>query len=62
VLTDASGGSSVVLERKDLDAKTVPFIKLNKQGALRLRVLKKAGAGWQPAGELRALAGIKVAK
>jgi len=61
VLADASG-SSLVLERKDLDAKTVPFIKLNKQGALRVRVLKQVGTGWQTAGELRALAAIKVAK
>jgi hypothetical protein len=61
VLADASG-SSLVLERKDLDAKTVPFVKLNKQGALRVRVLKQVGAGWQTAGELRALAAIKVAK
>jgi hypothetical protein len=62
VLSDASGGSSVIVERKDLSAKTVPFIKLNKQGALRLRVLKQVGTGWQTAGELRALAAIKVAK
>lgn len=61
VLGDDSG-SSLVLERKDLDAKTVPFIKLNKQGALRVRVLKQVGTGWQTAGELRALASIKVAK
>jgi hypothetical protein len=58
VLLDASG-SSVIVERKD---KTVPFLKLNKQGALRLRVLKPVGTGWQGAGELRALAGIKVTK
>ena len=62
VLSDAGGGSSVIVERKDLDAGTVPFVKLNKQGSLRVRVLKKAGTGWQTAGELRALAAIKVAK
>lgn len=62
ILLDASGGSNIILERKDLDAKTVPFIKLNKQGQLRLRVLKQSGDGWQPAGELRALATIQVAK
>jgi hypothetical protein len=61
VLSDA-GGSSVILDRKDLDTGTVPFVKLNKQGSLRVRVLKKAGTGWQTAGELRALAAIKVAK
>ena len=65
VLADASGGSSVIIEKKDLEsksAKLVPFIKLNKQGALRVRVLKQVGTGWQTAGELRALASIKVAK
>ena len=64
VLRDAAGGT-LVLDRKDLDAKdakTVPFIKLNKSGALRVRVLKQAGTGWQGAGELRSLAAIKVAK
>src|SRR5262249_8955054 len=65
VLTDASGGSSIIVARKDLEAKTgktVPFIKLNKQGAFRVRVLKQVGTGWQGAGELRSLGGIKVAK
>ena len=61
VLSDA-GGTSVVIEKKDLDAKTVPFIKLNKAGALRLRVMKQVGTGWQTGGELRSLVGIKVAK
>lgn len=63
VLLDASGGSSVILDRKDLDPKKkVPFIKLNKQGALRLRVLEQVGTGWRAAGELRALGTIRVAK
>jgi hypothetical protein len=59
VLSDATG-TNLTLDRKDLDATTVPFIKLNKQGALRLRVLKKAGDGWNPAGDLRALTSIEV--
>ena len=62
VLFDASGGTSIILERKELDAKTVPFIKLNKQGSLRVRVLKQGGTGWQSAGELRSLGTIQVAK
>jgi hypothetical protein len=62
VLLDAGGGTSVIVERKDLTAKNVPFIKLNKQGSLRLRVMQQVGTGWQAAGELRALATIKVAK
>jgi hypothetical protein len=61
MLPDATG-TSVILERKELDAKTVPFIKLNKQGSLRLRVLKQGGTGWQSAGELRSLTAIQVMK
>jgi hypothetical protein len=62
VLSDAAGGSSVTLERKDLNARTVPYIKLNKQGVLRVRVLRQVGTGWQTVGELRSLGMIKVAK
>jgi hypothetical protein len=58
VLADASG-TNLTLDKKDLDDKTVPFIKLNRQGALRLRVLKKTGDGWTPAGDLRALVSIE---
>jgi hypothetical protein len=57
-LRDASG-ATVIVERKD---KTVPFIKLNKQGDLRVRVLKREGTGWQTAGDLRSLVAIKVVK
>ncbi|HEU4727620.1 MAG TPA: hypothetical protein VFT22_07020, partial [Kofleriaceae bacterium] len=58
VLT-GEGGTSLTLDRKDLDGGTVPFIKLNKQGTLRFRVLKKAGEGWNTAGDLRALSAIE---
>lgn len=58
VLTDA-GGTSLTLDRKELDDNTVPFVKLNKSGLLRFRVLKKAGEGWNPAGDLRALVAIE---
>jgi hypothetical protein len=58
VLTDASG-ANLILDRKDLSDTSVPFIKLNKQGVLRLRVLKKAGDGWNPAGDLRGLVAIE---
>jgi hypothetical protein len=58
VLSDASG-TNLTLDKKDLDANTVPFVKLNKSGALRLRVLKKAGEGWNPSGDLRALVAIE---
>jgi hypothetical protein len=58
VLSDA-GGTNLTLDRKDLDDSTVPFVKLNRHGSLRLRVLKKTGDGWNPAGDLRALAAIE---
>ena len=58
VLSDASG-TSLTLEKADLGDTTIPFIKLNKQGALRFRVLKKVGAGWTPSGDLRALVAIE---
>jgi hypothetical protein len=59
VLTGADG-TSLTLDRKDISDSSIPFIKLNKAGALRLRVLKKTGDGWNPAGDLRALTGIEV--
>lgn len=60
VLIDAAG-TSLSIERKDFDDKTtIPFIKLNRQGSLRFRLLKKQGEGWQYAGDLRALSTIKV--
>jgi hypothetical protein len=59
VLSDASG-TNLTLERADLSDTSVPFIKLNKQGALRLRVFKKEGNGWNAAGDLRALTAIDV--
>ena len=60
VLIDAAG-TSLSIEHKDFDDKTtVPFVKLNRQGSLRFRMLKKQGEGWQFAGDLRALATIKV--
>lgn len=56
-----SGGTSLALARTDFDDKTtIPFIKLNRQGSLRFRLMKKQGTGWQAAGDLRALATIKV--
>ena len=58
VLTDATG-TNLTLERSDVSDTSVPFVKLNKQGALRLRVLKKAGGGWNAAGDLRALIAIE---
>jgi hypothetical protein len=60
VLIDAAG-TSVSIERKDFDDKNVvPFIKLNRQGSLRFRMMTKKGTGWQATGDLRALTTIKV--
>jgi len=62
VLTDAAG-MTLALGKHDFDDKTtVPFIKLNKQGALRFRVLKQQNGGWTPTGDLRALTTIQVTK
>jgi hypothetical protein len=58
-LLDASG-ASVPLEKKEIDDNNVPFIKLNRQGALRFRMYKKQGDGWASSGELRSLAEIRV--
>jgi hypothetical protein len=57
VLRDASG-TNLTLEKRDISDSSVPFIKLNKQGALRFRVLKQAGDGWSPSGDLRGLVAI----
>jgi hypothetical protein len=62
LLVDAAG-MNLTLDKADFDDKTViPFVKLNKQGALRFRILKKQGDGWTPSGDLRALASIEVVK
>jgi hypothetical protein len=58
VLRDASG-TTLMLDKKDVSDTSVPFIKLNKQGSLRVRVWKKAGDGWNGAGDLRGLAAIE---
>ena len=59
VLLD-EGGVNLILESKDLDDKTVPFVKLNRQGSLRFRIFKQQGEGWTPSGDLRALKSIEV--
>jgi len=58
VLRDA-GGNNLTLDRADLSDTSVPFLKLNKQGMLRLKVYKKAGDGWNAAGDLRGLTAIE---
>jgi len=59
-LTDAAG-LKVTLDKSDFDAKaSIPFIKLNRQGQLRVRVFKKQGDAWEPSGDLRGLMSIQV--
>lgn len=54
-----AGGTSLPLEKAEL-ANAVPFIKLNRQGALRFRLYKKQGDGYQSAGDLRSLTKIEI--
>ena len=61
LLTDAAG-LTLTIENKDLDDKTVPFVKLNRQGSLRFRIYKQQGEGWTPAGDLKELVTIEVLK
>jgi hypothetical protein len=61
-LTDAAG-VNLVLEKSDFDPQTsIPFVKLNKQGSLRFRVLKKKGEVWIKGADLRALASVELLK
>ena len=61
VRLSGESGSSVTLEKQDLDPKTsVPFVKLNRQGQLRFRVFKKQGDGWQPGPDLRGLTKVEI--
>jgi hypothetical protein len=65
LLTDAAG-MNLNLDRSDFDPKkSVPFVKLNRQGSLRLRIFykdKESDAAWQQRGDLRGLVGIQVLK
>jgi len=62
VLTDAAG-LNLTLEKQDLDpARSVPYIKLNRQGSLRVKVYKKQGDSWQASGDLRGLVRVEVVK
>jgi len=52
---------SVPLDKQELDpATTLPFIKLNKAGALRFRMYTKKGDAWVQGADLRELISIKV--
>ena len=62
LLTDESG-ANLTLDKKDFDPKaSIPFIKLNRSGQLRVRVFKHNGDAWQPTGDLRGLSAIEIVK
>jgi hypothetical protein len=62
LLTDGKE-TALTLEKGDLDDKvSVPYVKLNRQGSLRVIVYKKHGDSWQRGGDLRGLAYIEVQK
>jgi hypothetical protein len=62
VLSDAAG-LNLTLDKKDFDPQSsIPYVKLNRQGALRFNLFKKVGTGWQRSGDLRGLVSIQVAK
>lgn len=63
VLLSDSSGLNLTLEKQDLDpATSVPYVKLNRQGSLRVKIFKKQGATWQGTGDLRGLERIEVLK
>jgi hypothetical protein len=63
VLLSDSSGLNLTLEKQDLDpASSIPFVKLNRQGSLRVKVFRKQGGTWQGTGDLRGLTRIEVLK
>ena len=62
IVTDAKG-TNLTLEKQDLDPNVaMPFVKLNRQGALRFIVFKKNGEAWTRGGDLREMTAIEVVK
>ena len=60
ILIDAAGVSLPFEKAELVDANANPFIKMNKQGTLRFRMLKKSGERWKATGDLRALVTVQV--
>jgi len=51
------------LDKTNFTSDSIPFVKLNRKGELRLRIYKKSGTEWQPAGgDVSDLDGIQVLK
>jgi hypothetical protein len=62
IVSDAKG-THLTLEKQDVDPKVaMPFVKLNRQGALRFIVFKKNGEAWTRGGDLRDLSHVEVVK
>lgn len=63
ILLDARG-TALNVDKTAFDSKTsIPFVKLNRQGLLRLRIFKKQGANWNPTGgDLREFTAVEVVK
>jgi hypothetical protein len=62
VLSSVSG-TNLNIDKSAFSKTSIPFVKLNRQGALRLRIYTKQGDGWQPSGgDLRDFVGIEVLK
>jgi hypothetical protein len=62
ILNDAAG-LALNLDKSAFDpAKSIPFVKLNRQGTLRFRIYKKQGDGWTSSGDLRGLVAIEIVK
>lgn len=63
VLSDARG-TALNIDKTAFDpATSIPYVKLNRQGQLRLRVFKKQGTNWNPTGgDLREFVAIEVVK
>lgn len=58
-----AAGVALNLDKDAFSAASVPFVKLNRKGELRMRIYKKAGTEWQPGGgDLSDLDGIEVLK
>jgi len=63
VLSDAHG-TALNVDKTAFDRdSSVPFVKLNRQGLLRLRIFQKQGENWNPTGgDLREFTTIEVVK
>lgn len=63
VLSDAKG-TALNIDKTAFDRETsIPYVKLNRQGLLRLRIFQKQGDHWNPnGGDLRDFTAIEVVK